>query len=492
MAGIYKHGTYGEFAQSVSAVAIESGTTVVYVGIAPVNLVRGYATAGLVNKPIHLMSFTEAQEKMGYSADWQRFSLCEAFKLHFNNTAGNVGGIVAINVLDPSVHRKSAVTTEALTFVNGRATIESDSIILDTLVLADKVEGVDFTVSYDYTATKVIISSIGDKISGSVTATFSEIDTTSITAEAIIGGATADGAYTGLGAVELIYQTLGVIPNVIAAPGWSENPSVYEAMITAGTKINGHWDAFVVADIPIKDGENAIDTMAKAVEWAKSNGYDNERTKVCWPQAINTSGEIFHVSTLCAWRMQLVDATHNGIPMETPSNKPVPIAKQYFGADSTNAGFDQSRGNTLNANGITTIVYFGGAWVLWGGHTAAYKHGAVSDNRVIFDNSVRMMMHITNSFQQDWALTIDAPMTVALKDTIKQREQEKADALAAVGALIGRPEVQFVQTANSISSLIEGDFVWDFSGTPAPQFKSGTIRVAYTTAGFTSYFGEEV
>ena len=107
----------------------------------------------------------------------------------------------------------------------------------------------------------------------------------------------------------------------------------------------------------------------------------------------------------------LVDTEHDGVPMESASNKAVPVVKQYFGAAATNRGFDQQRANDLNQNGISTIVFFGGQWVLWGPHTAAFKHGAITDNRVIFDVSIRMMMHQSNSFQKDWALTIDSPMT---------------------------------------------------------------------------------
>ena len=82
-------------------------------------------------------------------------------------------------------------------------------------------------------------------------------------------------------------------------------------------------------------------------------------------------------------------------------------------------------------------------------------------------------------------------MTVQMADTIRNREQEKADALVAIGALIGSPVVQFRKSENNNSEIAEGNFVWDFEGTPTPQFKSGTIHVAYSDAGLSSYFGEE-
>lgn len=484
----YKHGTYGEFAGSIGGVATQSETCAVYVGALPVNLVRGYAEAGVVNNPVKLTDLANVRRKVGYSPDWTAFSLCEAIKVHFDNADGNAGPIVVINVLDPATHKKSGNTTASLAFVNGRATIKSDTIILDTLVLADKVEGTDYAVSYDWQRGDVVIESIGTTaITGTVQATYSEVDPTAIDKDDIIGGVTNAGVYTGLGCVELVYSEVGLVPNLIVAPGWSHEPTVYEAMIAAGTKINGHWDAFVLADIPVS---STVGTIEAAENWAEDNGYTSERSKICWPQAISANGEVFHLSTLYAWCMLLVDASHGGVPMETPSNKPVPVARQYFGANSTNKGFDQQRANELNAVGISTVVFWGGAWMLWGGHTAAYKFDDVTDNRAIFDNSIRMMMHITNSFQKEWALTIDKPMTLALAQSILNREQEKADALVAIGALIGAPVVLFEQSENPTSELVEGNFVWDFAATPTPQFKSGTMRVAYTDAGFTSYVGE--
>ena len=488
----YKHGTYGEFAESIGEVATQSGTVAVYVGIAPVNLIRGFAER--VNAPVKLSDMKNAQEYMGYSKNWATFDLCEAFHVHFANSIGNVGPMVAINVLNPAVHKKTEQTTKSITFVNGRATFESDTIILDTLVIAEKVEGTDFTIGYDFGRGQVVITAIGDAITGTATVTYSEVDVSMVSVEDIIGNATESGAYTGLGCIGLVYQELNLIPNLLICPGWSKSPEVYKAMIAASTKINGHWDAFIYADIPVLDasGETAVkvDTISLAKNWKKTNGYVNERSKVFWPQAKDTAGNIYHASVLGAWLSMIVDASHDGIPMESPSNKAVPVAKQYFGADSTNRGFDQNTANDLNANGITTVVYWGGQWVLWGPHTAAYEHGAVSDNRNIFDNSIRMMMHVSNSFQAEHALTIDQPMTRAMADTIKNREQEKADAWAAMGAFIGTPVVAFNQNDNSTAAIVEGDFVWSFEGTPTPPFKSGTLQVAYTTAGFDSYFGE--
>lgn len=486
----YKHGTYGVYADSISNVGIKSQTIPVYIGTAPVNLVRGYKK--YVNSPVLLSDYGAVKRFMGDSSDWDKFTLCEAFWVHFNNADGNAAPIVAINVLNPDEHKKASETTESLTFVNGRATIKSNTIILDTLVLANKVEGTDFTIDYDFNKGQVIINSIGDALSGTISATFYEVEASQAEYTDIVGGVTNEGVYTGLGCVELIYPELGIIPNFLVSPKWSEIPEVYSAMCKAAKKINGHWDAQVLADIPLEDAEGTkVSTLEKAIEWKKSNAYTDAFSKVFYPQNKSKDGtKILHKSSLWAWASMQVDATHDGVPMETASNKAVPVSSNYFGENTNNRGFDQSRGNKLNENGITTTVYWGGRWVLWGSHTAAYTYGNVDDNRNIFDTSVRMMMHVSNGFQAEHGLTIGSPMTRAKVDTIKNREQEKADALAAMGAFIGKPVVRFDEANNDLGEMIEGNFVWDFEGTPTPPWKSGTLRVAYTDAGFSTFFEE--
>lgn len=494
MSNSYSYGAYGRLGATVARNAVQAGTVAVYVGTAPVHLVRGWADLDVVNRPVKVSNLTDATKKLGQSSDWGSFTLCEAVSAHFANPLGNVGPIYVINVLDPATMKKADATTTELTFSGGRAEIESGTIVLDTLVLADKVEGTDFAVSYDYGRGVAVISSLDPDapLAGAITATFDEVDPSAVTAAHVIGGVTSDGAYTGLGALDLLYQEENVVANLLAAPGWSEVPSVYNALVAASQKINGHWDAFVVADLPLTDSEAAaVDTIAKATAWKKANGYGSERSKVCWPQVVNSSGETYHLSTLTVATMQRLDVEHASVPMETPGNKPVPVTWLWFGAGSTNGGYDQQTANELTSKGITTAVFWAGRWVLWGDHTAAYAYGADVDPRAIFDVSLRMLMHVTNSFQRDWGMSIDKPMTLALRDTILNREQEKLDALQGRGALIGEPRVEFVETENPVTNLMNGEFRWDVAVTPTPPLKSASVVVAYTDAGFAAYFGGE-
>lgn len=487
----YKHGAYGEITDSKVTAAKQADVVAVYIGTAPINLIRGYAEKGLVNMPIRVANMSDTQNKLGYSGDWESFTLCEAFAEHFDNTVGNVGPIYIVNVLDPDTHKSAEAITKDLTFNNQRAEFESSDIILDTFAINDMAESVDYSLGYNYVKGTVVVKLLKEIEEKTLKCSFYTVDASEVEYDDIIGQ-TTDGEFTGLHSLKLLYQNHNAVLNMLAAPGWSHIPDVYKAMVSIVQKLNGHWDGFVHADIPLVDADGKkIDTIEKAIQWKEKNGYNSERSKVYWPKVMDGSGKIYHLSTVGQDTMLSVDLSHDAIPFESPSNKQIMATRQYFGEGVKNNGYDQQTCNDLNEKGITTACFWGGQWVLWGPHTAAFTYNGSMDARGIFDVNMRMLMHITNSFQLDHGTEIDSPMTPQQKDTILNFERQKLDTLSGIGALIGTPSVEFLETANSVSDMMNGDFVWDFAVTNTPPFKSGTARVCYTDEGFAAFFGTE-
>ena len=583
----YKHGAYGEITASRVTVAKQSDVVAAYIGTAPVHLIRSYSNKNLINMPIKVANMSDAQRMLGYSPNWGEYTLCEAFAEHFDNTVGNVGPIYVVNVFDPDVYKFDTPTTKVLSFTNNRAEFESTSIILDTFAIDNMVEGVDYTLEYNFAKSSVIVkllkglsitctvtnpkgianqnvatwygkfTSNGETFygiyaendqnlyyltdptgtqnkhvwyedgggtgwdneayqtlafnsetdygelmanlwtfvtreEGGIKCSYHETYALNIKESDIVGQTTEDGQYTGLHALKLLYQNHNAVLNMLAAPGWSHIPSIYKAMVSMVQKLNGHWDGFVNADIPLVDADGkAIDTIAKAIAWKEANGYNSEYSKVYWPKVKDGNGREFHLATKGQATMLRVDLSHDGVPFESPSNKEIMATKQYFGAVSKNNGFDQHTGNSLNEKGITTACFWGGQWVLWGPHTAAYSYNGNMDARAIFDVNIRMLMYITNSFQLDHGTAIDSPMTPQDKEAILNVERQKLDTLTGIGALIGTPSVEFLETENPESDMMNGDFVWNFSVTNTPPFKSGTARVCYTDEGFAAFFETE-
>lgn len=483
----YKYGVYGKIGDDIAKNASEAGTAPVYIGTAPVNFLPDYS--GKVNTPVKISNLSDAAKKIGHfssSKKWAKYTLCEAVAAHFANANGNVGPIYVINVLDPDVHKATTKTTKQITFTNRKATLVVEDIILKSIAIDDKVLGVDYTVSFDFTNDTLTITDIGTTAIATTSISFDTVDHDEITETTVIGGETTDGKITGIAALKLLYQTCNVIPTYLAAPGWSDKKSVYEALVSASQNINGHWSAFVYADIPVEN----VKTIAAAKTWKTSNGYNSGFSKVFWPQAKN-GDDVYHLATLALAEKLRCDLKNGNVPFETDGNKPIPVSGLYFGASSNIPGFDKADANELTSNGISTAIYWEGNWRTWGDHTAAFTFGGSYKAREIFDVNMIMLFYITNSFQKEWGTAIDQPMTTALRDTILNREKEKLDALVAQGAIIGTPTVEFLDSNNDESEIINGNFRWDISATNTPPLKSATGVVCYTDAGFSTYFGGE-
>lgn len=496
----YSHGANGELGTSIVTSVPESETLPLYIGTTPINLIRGYKDAKLTNKAIRL-SDSSAKNLIGYSKNWSAFTLSAVISAHFENGAKNIGPIYIVNVLDPDLHRKKESKTIELSFANGRAMIESDTIILDTLAIEDKTEGTDYSVSYNFLTGKVVINSIDkeNKITGVVSASYYEVDTDAVTKEDIIGEETEEGTYSGIQTAKTLYPNFDVYPSIIAAPYWSEKPAVYQALDEIVQSLNGHWYAMHFSDLPLVDEKGKIDTINKVIAWKEENGYESTFSKIFWPQAKKNSGEIYPLSILAICEQMRIDAIHEGVPMETCSNKNINVDTFYFGEESKNEGYDQTKANSLNENGITTMARWGGEYVLWGPHTAAFKAGKDgnadknTDMLAIFDVNVRMQEYILNTFQTKWGERVDEPaIPQSLIDTILDQEQEKLDTLAAIGALVGEPKIEFLASNNSSENLKNGNFQWNFRDTPTPPAKSLKAVVSMTDEGYSTYVETEV
>lgn len=485
---MYKYGVYGEIGADIINGVSRASTVAVYFGTAPVNLLQDYS--GKVNEPIRISNMNEARQLLGgqfsSSDKWTKYTLCEAIEAHFNNRIGNVGPIYVINVLDPATHQGEEETVQ-LTFANKKATVTADDIIISTFAIEGKVLGTDYTLSYDTGKGVLTVTDIGTTPMTSIQASYTPVDFDSIDADVVIGGKDTSGATTGIAALGKVYRKYNAVPTYLAAPGWTETPAVYNALVSASQLINDHWYAFVFADIPV-----TADTIDEAIEWKATNDYTSGASKVFWPKA-EDNGTVYHLSTLALVEKMRVDISHNNVPFETCANKSIPASGLYISAGSAVVGFDRPDANLLAVAGITTGIFWEGDWRIWGDHTAAFVDGGSYQAREIFDTNMLMLYYIVNSFQRDWGSTIDQPMTVALRDTILNREQAKLDALVAVGALIGSPTVEVVDgstSAEGTDRLLAG-FEWQIATTVTPPLKSATMTVSYTDAGYAVLYGEE-
>lgn len=480
---MYKHGAYGELQPTQDIVTPQgSGTLPVYFGVLPVHQLADYA--GKINQPILVQSYADAVQKVGYNdSNWTDFDLCEAIYAHFKNSIQPIGPIILVNVLDPDT-MKAAGTPVVVTMINSQGYIANDKVILKTVAITGKVKGTDFTAEYTPDGTKVLIKALTTMVAP-VTVTFDEVKLDTLTKTTVIGGVDVSGVKTGISVVDYVYQTYNMVPTILDAPGWSHNPEVDVALKAAGQKINGHWYAWVNSNL-ITD--STCDTITKAKALKVTNNYLGSGESPCWPLA-KKGNKIFHISTLTTVAMQQVDYNNDNIPYETPSNKPVDITGLCL-ADGTAIVYDQVQANDLNSQGIRTLTYWGGRWVLWGSHTGAYSFGADIDPRDKFDCNVRMLYYLLNEFQLRYGVQVDSNFNRARIETILNDFQEKLDTLMVRGALL-YGKILFTETSNPTSDIVEGDFDFDIATTTTPPGKSITGKLSYTTKGLSTLLGGE-
>lgn len=486
----YLHGAYGQIQAVGSRVSTESQSAIVYIGTAPVHTVEGGAQN--VNKPILVSNIAEARKKLGFVDDFAAYSLCEAMHVHFD--LNGVGPLVFINVLDPTKHVKEQQGTTNLTPENGRVTIvAADKIVLDTVVVksgsSTKVKGEDYAISYNVDKKIIVISEMKKNGLGTaaLTITYKEVDPAAVTADDVIGTSDGYGLNTGVFAVQNVYQATGFIPSFLVAPGFSSFPAVHSAMVENSKKINGHWDAYMLVDLPITTTEGAI-TLANAATWKNANGYKKENETVYFPIVSGIDGKKYHLSTLAAANFQTLLVDQNGIPYRTASNTECSLIENlYLGEDSKGRVYDDAIINeNLNQNGIASAAFVGGHWVIWGAHSADYNQDNADSINVAETNRM-MLYYISNDFQHRRTNDVDKPMTANDIQSIIAEEQSRLDALLKIGALI-YGEVHLDADPDNMSDIMQGNFSITFNVTTTPLAKSLTAIVNWTPDGFSTYF----
>ena len=174
-------------------------------------------------------------EAVGYSDDFQNFTLCQSIDATFR--VFNVAPVVLVNVLDP---KKPAHTTknEAATYPvkDGLVIYDKAMVLLASLVImageVKLVSGQDYLAEHDDTGA-VVISMLSEaaKAATEVSVASTSLNPAGVTRADVVGGLNAaTGEETGLELVRHIYPKLGVVPGILLAPGWSQDPVVAAAL----------------------------------------------------------------------------------------------------------------------------------------------------------------------------------------------------------------------------------------------------------------------
>ena len=132
-----KHGVFiTEEATAVTVPQESSAGVQVVIGTAPINQVED--PSKVVNVPILANSAAEAMAALGYSDDFEKYTLCQS--MYATGNLYQVSPVVYINVLDPDTH-KQALTEATVTVTDRQATVKTEGILKKNLV----VNGIEFS-----------------------------------------------------------------------------------------------------------------------------------------------------------------------------------------------------------------------------------------------------------------------------------------------------------------------------------------------------------
>ena len=460
----YKHGvTWRDVPTSIVAPVVADSGIPVAVGAAPIFLASSPAP---LNVPRVYYSYEEAVAEMGYSDDWAAYPLCEVMYTYF--VLFNVGPIILINVFSPSANMSTAVAPADTPIVNKQIVVPQKDVVLSTIIVKDAPAGTitymtprDYTVTYNSLGQPVIAivpTTAAGTIPGAATQLkvgYTKTLPGSVDKVEIIGGINATtGKNEGLEAIEDVFPALGIVPGILLAPAYSQDPEVAAILAAKGDNINGCFKCISYVDVNSVTVTKAQDVNA----WKNSNNYVNSRLAVFWPRvAIDTRQ--FWLSTQAAALTERVDQSNNSIPVESPSNKQIKINKTVAGPIATPADvfFSKASADSLNGQGIVSSINWIAGWKLWGNNMSIYP--SQSDPKDRWIPVRRMTDWLGNTVVLTVFQFVDKPGNRRLIDSVIDSLNVYLNSLVASGNALGA-RVEFRHDENSDADLLNGHYTF--------------------------------
>ena len=414
------HGVFASFVDTPISTTSEATSGIPFViGVAPLHKADAGKRAA-VNVPFMATSFSEAAEALGYDDNWIDYNLCEFMYYHFK-LAG----------CQPVIFLPLTETISSQEF-NGDGTAKAFAITakpdtVQKVMVGDTEAEIESYVKATGVVTLKTAPAVG---TGNVVASYLTKPTAADVAAAVEH-------------IDLCMARFSLIPDLIVAPGYSDDSVVAAAMAAKAAAINGLFKGKAIVDLEAASYTAAIT--------AKNSGSYDKNQILCWPYA-KLGDLVFHPSTVVAGSIAKTDISNDGVPYESPSNKNVAVDALV----DSNGGeiiLSLAQANLLNAAGIVTFLNFLTGWKLWGNYTAAYP-GATDVKDTLIPIS-RMFCWVANTMVKNFWIHLDRPMNRRLIDTILDSANIWIDGLVSSGYLLGA-RIEMLEEENPMTDLMAG------------------------------------
>ena len=423
------------------------------VGTAPV---QSAAKPAKSNVPVLVTSWDEAVEKLGFSYDWESYTLCEFMYSHLQLFGAQP--VIFCNINDPASMKREEAAAD-YTVADHRVAVSVDAIA-DTIKVS-VAEGAgetaatralerdtDYSILYDRDDTDTYVGIVELLEDGSAY----DAETVSVAYSAADPKtATVADVVDGVAQVDACLTAVGLVPDLIAAPGWSHNTVVAAVMATKAAAINGLFKGKAVIDAD--SGEDGVTEYSQLSGYKNKNNFVDVDQIICWPM-VQLGDYRFHLSTQICGLMATVDAGNRGIPYESPSNKNLKMDACVL-KDGTPVNLTWNQVDLIAGSwGVVTAVNFlDSGWVAKGNYTACYPGN--TDVKDQFIPVSRMFDFIGNTLIRTFWSKLDKPMTPALRDSILQTCNIWLGGLTGGGYLYGA-RAEMLAEENPLTSLLDG------------------------------------
>lgn len=473
----YKHGIeVAEKATSLpSPLSTRYGVQIVF-GTAPINLTKN--PEGVVHKPILVSTYEEAVSALGYSDDWDKYTLCQSMYASFR--AFQVSPVIFVNVLDPSRHTKM-LDEVSYPVENHQVIINEQGVLRDTVVVSAQVDASrtgdavigneisgeaatlvrdkDYIVDFD-SAGRLIITLLTAGTAYAVpevTVAGMALAPDLVTEEDIIGGYNAEtGTETGFEIIRQIYPRFGIAPGIMLAPRWSEKPNIGAAMQSKCLEINGVFRCMCLLDLDVKRARKYTDCESVKREW----GYDGDQAIVLWPR-IKKEGKDFCFSAVYGAMMSYYTAENDDVPYLYPSNKELYVDGAVLD-DGTEVLLDQVQAGVLNGVGVVTAIH-DTSWKSYGNNTGCFPENTDPKDRWI--GCRRMFDYVIGYFATSYRSELDSSMNRRSVDNIVNSFNIWGNSLTAAGRCAGL-YAEYREDENPIDDILNGRLKLDIHFAP--------------------------
>ena len=419
------------------------------VGAAPAHTASDPAKS---NAPVLANSWDEAVAQLGFSYDWKKYPLCEFMYSHFK--LYSCRPVVFCNVLDytksgmkdsAAGDGKTAISVKehqaAIPFAAIASTIQVS--VLEDFSAALELD-TDYSVLYDENADACLVELLqtGEHYDKKqLYIKYSAVKPEAVEKTDIV---------EGLSVIDACMSTVGLVPDLICAPGWSHDSVVAAVMATKAEGVNGLFRAKALIDADT--GENGVRKYSDLLPWKNNNNIVDDDQILCWPM-VRMGDYQFHMSTQMAGLMAKVDAGNGGMPYESPSNKNFKMDGCCLEDDSEIAlTFEQT--NILAGYGVVTALNFMSmGWTCRNNYTACYPGN--TDVKDQFIPVSRMFDCVANTLIRTFWSKLDKPMTLRLLDNIQDTCNIWLNGLVSQEYLLGA-RVELKAEENPLTSLLAG------------------------------------